>query len=223
MYSKLLFSKYKLVVAIIFIASTSFSFAQKPNLKKITSKENSKKVQNNIPTSAPSQIPSGLNRHSIGIGIGQTFLLGDFKDNGADSITPDLYYNYSASHSFDLLINGHYSTHRYQNRYVILQGVAVGIKAKLIHFDNFHPFALAGLGLYQPKVRRIISGSTIATSKSQMTFGYHFGAGGELTLNHHFALSILGHFHNPFDVKQDVGPEVEGTYFKLIMALFYTF
>ena len=40
-----------------------------------------------------------------GLGLGQTFLTGDFGKNGEDSITVDLYYKYKASYSFDLIVN----------------------------------------------------------------------------------------------------------------------
>ncbi|EQC44412.1 hypothetical protein [Bacteriovorax sp. DB6_IX] len=92
-----------------------------------------------------------LKVHSLGVGIGQTFLQGDFKDHGEDKITADLFYNYSASHSFDFLANFHYSTHEYRKKKVTATGLALGIKAKMFNFDNFSPFATGGLGFYSPK------------------------------------------------------------------------
>ena len=60
------------------------------------------------------RIPNGLKKHSIGIGIGQTFLVGEFEDLGENKITWDLLYSYSASHSYDLLMNFHHEKYRIQ-------------------------------------------------------------------------------------------------------------
>src|SRR5690606_25591879 len=40
-----------------------------------------------------------LNRHSVVLGFGQTFLMQDLEDTGEDKITFDGFYNYSASYS----------------------------------------------------------------------------------------------------------------------------
>src|SRR5690606_32055169 len=104
---------------------------------------------------------------------GQTFLLNDLEDNGEDKITVDGFYNYSASHSFDLLVNFHISKHKFRGQHALIRGIAPGIKAKLYQFDNFAPYALAGLGIYAPKVRRLNGGSTQDT-ETKKAFGYHF-------------------------------------------------
>ncbi|PIK13914.1 outer membrane beta-barrel protein [Halobacteriovorax sp. JY17] len=210
------FSKY--VIPVAFLA-TGFSATAKPSIKKLTSDEKSKNVDSSIPAS---RNMNPLNKHSIGLGIGQTFLMSEFADKGEDKITWDLFYNYSASHSFDFLANFHTSKHKYLNQYTQLTGLALGIKAKTFQFDNFSPFITGGFGFYQPKVRRLIN-NELVTSKTKMTFGYHAGAGADLRLNDKFTIGVMGTLHNPFDVKQDLQPEVEGSYVKLMMTTFYTF
>ncbi|MDH5581284.1 MAG: porin family protein [Bdellovibrionales bacterium] len=206
--------------AIVLMALVSGFFCHAKTIEKLTSGKTAKDIKDSIPQKTTFE--HGINSHSIGIGIGQTFLTNDFDDNGDSRITPDLYYNYSASHSFDLLINFHYSTHKKSNKEVGLLGIAPALKAKLFSFDNFAPVVFGGFGFYQPTVKRIIQGS-LKESEKKTVFGYHFGGGAELRLNKHFATGVLFHFHNPFDVKQDMDPEVEGSYYKLMLTGFYTF
>lgn len=213
-----------LVGTVIFTGLTSFSFSQ-TKIEKLTSKESSKKADN-LPapeaTSTAPRLSTGLKKHSFGIGLGQTFIHGDFDDNGEDKITFDLLYNYSASHSFDLLIGAHSHKHDFKDKYVRLTGLAVGIKAKLYNFDNFAPFAVAGLGFYAPKVKRLLD-AQLVESDSKIVFGTHFGAGGDLKLNEKFTAGLLAQYHNPFDMKQETGPQVEGSYFKLLITGYYHF
>jgi len=98
----------------------------------------------------------------------------------------------------------------------------MGIKTKFYQIDNFSPFAVAGLGFYAPKVRREIRGQLVE-SETKVAFGYHFGGGGDLKLNDKVTVGLYGSFHNPFDVKQELGPEVEGRYYKLLITAFYSF
>lgn len=198
-----------------------FTVNAQTKIEKLTSTD--KPVVDSTSNSTASSAPKGaLNRHSVGLGFGQTFMVGDFKHTGEDKITFDVFYNYSASHSFDLLVNIHSSKHEFRNYHTSVRGIAPGIKAKLYQFDNFAPYALAGLGIYAPKLRREVNGQ-IQETKSKMAFGYHVGAGADLNLNSHASVGLLFHLHNPFDVKQDLGPEVEGAYYKLMMLAFYVF
>src|SRR4051812_36679505 len=52
-------------------------------------------------------VPGTIHTHSVGFGLGETFLLGQLKDHGDDSITFDALYSYSASYTFDLFIDAH--------------------------------------------------------------------------------------------------------------------
>ena len=165
---------------------------------------------------------NSIGSHALGIGLGQTFLVGDFADNGDDSITVDLYYRYKASYSFDLFVNGHYSSHSIQEQSSTVTGLAAGIRGKVFDFDAFTPYVVAGLGFYLPKVTRMVEGQ-IVESETKVTFGNHLGVGGELELNNNFSVGVLGHYHNPFDIKQDVGPEVQGSYYKLLFTTLYSF
>lgn len=221
------------------------TFAQSKN-KKIKAEEVKPKVkeksEDDVEVSAETPIPSAdeplpLNKksssstsssasgwgqthaHSAGIGFGQTFLTGSFGDYGEDKIAlPDLFYAYSASHSFDMLVNGHYSSHSYNNRKVKIPGASVSVKAKLFQFDAFSPFALGGLGFYRPQIS-----DGAYESKAKLTFGINLGVGGDLKLNDMFTVGVLVQYHNPFDVKQDNAKKVEGSYAKLLITGMYTF
>jgi opacity protein-like surface antigen len=210
--------KFFLMPAIFMIAGISFAQAQ--SIKALTSKDAVEEAKN--APAAPRIDSSVVNKHSVGLGIGQTFLLGDFEDNGEDKITGDILYNYSASHSFDLLVDLHSSKHKYQGRYVRLSGISFGIKAKFYNFDNFSPFVIGGLGFYSPKVKRVLNG-VLVESESKTVLGTNLGVGIELRLNRHVAMGVTLQLHNPFDVKQDIGPEVEGNYSKLLIYGLYTF
>ncbi len=229
------------VVAVVFFCVPTLPKAsKKTTIERLTSSETSYKKDvkgtNNLEKKEDSvdkkprfQVRrNGLKKHSLAIAIGQTFLRGDFKRYGTDSVTPDLYYGYSASHSFDLLINVHSSRHTQISRltnektFSEISGLAVGIKGRIFQFDLFAPFVIGGFGLYSPKLRREYNGSWV-TSNSQFAFGHHFGGGVELELNKHLSLSFIGHYHNPYDIKQEEIFEIEGSYLKLLITTSYIF
>lgn len=207
-----------LIGFVLFTSLINGLFA-KSSIEQLTSKNTAKKVKDDIPQKTT--FDDGIHKHSFGLGLGQTFPMGEFKTNGDSEITPDLYYNYSASHSFDLLLNFHSNKLEKGNKESELLGLALGIKAKIFNFDNFAPVGFGGFGFYRPTVKRDIQG-VIKESEDKTVFGYHFGGGAELRLNNHVSTGILFHYHNPFDAKQDTDPEVEGSYYKLMLTLFYT-
>jgi len=193
----------------------------KPNIHHITSDKEAQKVHNSIPESSD-LIPGQIHKHSIGIAVGQTFLRSDLGDNGNDKITPELYYNYSASYSFDFLANLHYSTHEFLNRKSRASGLALAIKGKGFQYDAFSPYVLGGLGFYLPSARRLINNVPTDT-RSQLVFGVNIGAGVELRLNNEFTVGVIAHYHDPFDLRQDIGGPLEASYMKLLILASYTF
>lgn len=214
-----------LIVAPVLMAGVSFSgdaLAQlKPNIHQLTNEKTAQKVNDSIPDEGE-RIPGSIHKHSIGIGVGQTFLRSDFAENGNDKITPDLYYTYSASYSFDFVANLHYSEHSYLNREASIKGLALSIKGKGFQFDAFSPFLLGGFGFYLPSVKRIQNGVPTDT-RTQLVFGMNLGGGVELRLNDEATVGVIAHYHDPFDVRQDVGAELEGSYMKLLILASYTF
>ena len=196
------------------------SFAN--SMEKITSKKTAEDIAKKLPSP---RAKKEFQVHSVGLGIGQTILKSGFKEKGNDKVAWDLFYNYSASRSFDMLLNFHTSSH---NRFkegkqheVRITGLAIGIKGKSLQFDSFSPFLLGGFGFYRPEVES----PEVESLESKIVFGWHLGAGGELTLNKNFKISLLGHLHNPFDVEDDLKPGklLEGHYLKFIVAVFYSF
>lgn len=171
-------------------------------------------------STAPS--PRGIHTHSIGGGLGQTFLLGNYAKYGEDKITLDLFYAYAASYSFDILVDLHWSKHQDKGEKMITKGVATSIKSRLFEFDNFSPFVLGGLGFYSPRAQRRTSTGKKWTDE-KLTFGLNFGGGVDLRLNEHWTVGALGQMHWPFAVKQDDQSDLKGYYFKMLLTLMYTF
>jgi hypothetical protein len=225
MLSKIL--KNVFIVTHVLLAGVSFSanaFGEdqvKPNIHQLTSDKTAKKVNNEIPDSNE-RIPGAIHKHSVGIGLGQTFLRSDFASNGNDKITPDFYYNYSASYSFDFIANIHYSKHTFLTRETTIKGLALGIKGKGYQIDAFSPFILGGFGFYLPSVKRMQNGA-LEDTRTQLVFGANVGAGVELRLNNEVVVGVIAHYHDPFDVRQDSGAKLTGSYMKLLMTASYTF
>lgn len=159
-----------------------------------------------------------IHKHSAGFGLGQTFLFSQFEKYGDNRITWDILYSYTASYSFDLLINAHFSSHEYKKKKVHLRGYTMGIKARAWEFDAFSPFIVGGLGFYQPTLT-----DDDETSEAKWTFGFNGGAGVDLRLNEDLIIGIMTQYHYPFDIKQDEFDTVSGTYLKLLMTLMYVF
>ncbi|MDD4973195.1 MAG: hypothetical protein PHY93_02540 [Bacteriovorax sp.] len=194
----------------------------KPNIHLLTNDKTSQKANIGATSDSNERIPGEIHKHSLGIGVGQTFLRSDLGDNGNDKITADLYYNYSASYSFDFVANAHYSEHTYLNRQSTIRGLVLAIKGKGFQFDAFSPFVLGGLGFYLPSASRIQNNVPTETRK-QLVFGVNVGAGVELRLNSDVTVGVILHYHDPFDVRQDSGPKLEGSYMKLLILASYTF
>lgn len=203
---------------------TSEELKDKEPTKKATSVEDAEDEVEDKEPAAPSYnrsagAPRRLQQHGLGIGIGQTFLLGDYADHGEDKITADLLYSYAASYSFDLLLNAHMSEHEHKGERLKTQGLAASIKARMVEYDNFSPYVLGGLGFYAPRAKR----DGFGWSEQKVTFGLNFGGGVDLRLNDNYVVGILGQMHWPFTVKQDEGGDLKGYYFKLLITGMYLF
>ena len=211
-------------VTALFLLFPSLGFSKKSAIAGIVStpeakkevKETSKRPMMGLINTSP------IGTHALGVGLGQTFLSGDFGINGTDAITLDIYYKYKASYSFDLLLNAHFSSHSLGQKESTILGFASGIKGKLLDLDAFTPYVIGGMGFYLPTVKRFYENNLIKSSAS-LTFGTHLGFGGELELNNRVTVGALFHFHNPFDIKQELAPEVEGSYYKLLITTLYSF
>lgn len=166
--------------------------------------------------------PRKLQQHGIGLGLGQTFLLGNYADHGDDKITMDLLYSYAASYSFDLLVNAHMSEHKNENEKMKVMGLATSIKGRFVEYDNFSPYFLGGLGFYAPKARRS-TGDGYKWTDQKVTFGLNFGGGVDLRLNDQFVVGLLAQMHWPFTVQQDNQSDLKGYYMKLLITGMYLF
>jgi hypothetical protein len=185
----------------------------------VVSTEVEEKETNHYPTSSAAR---KLQQHGLGIGLGQTFLLGNYSKYGENKITFDMLYSYAASYSFDLLVNAHMSEHEDQKERMKVMGLTGSIKGRFVEYDNFSPFFLGGLGFYAPRAKRIVNGD-YKWSEQKVTFGLNFGGGADLRLNDHYVVGLLGQLHWPFAMKQDNQPDLKGYYFKLLITGMYLF
>jgi opacity protein-like surface antigen len=206
------------LVLITGLFNSNYSHAQAKASQKAQSA--TQKLINNAKSAVANVTPTS--KHSIGLGLGETFLMSGFSDEGKDKITLDFYYAYRASYSFDLLINLHTSAHDNGTKDVDLFGLTSSIKSKFFDFDAFAPYILGGLGFYQPTTTRDLSG-VLTESDPEFTFGFNLGIGVDLRLNNRVTIGLLGHFHKPFDVEQDDQKDVNGHYFKLLLTSMYSF
>jgi hypothetical protein len=209
---------YMLLPAILLVAGFVFPVFPETKLEKLTTADKS----NELPTVDPLR-EDDINVHSLGLGIGQGFMMGDFSDVGADDLSWDVLYNYSASHSFDLLVNFHHNKYAQGAQEITLTGLAASVKGKFFHFDSFIPYALGGLGLYAPRIETKYNDGSYHKSKRKMVFGINFGTGLDLKLNRHFRVGGLLQLHNPFDLVQEDGQKIEGAYYKILFTTLYSF
>ena len=179
--------------------------------------------ESSSPSYSSSATPRRLQQHGLGIGLGQTFLLGNYGKYGEDKITADILYSYAASYSFDLLVNAHMSEHEDVNERMKVMGLTTSIKARVVEYDNFSPFVLGGLGFYAPQAKRLNDQGKNEWSDQKVTFGLNFGGGVDLRLNENYVVGVLGQMHWPFAIEQDDGPDVKGYYFKLLITGMYLF
>lgn len=206
----------------VFICAGLVFSTHAQSIQDLTSKETEEK-SGQTSAAKSSRSATKLNAHHIGLGVGQTFLKSSFGDNGDDKIAiPDIYYTYTASRSFDFLANLHFANHKKEGREVNTMGLALGIKGRFYQYDNFSPFLIGGFGFYRPKMKRMI-GQNLVNSEGKYTFGMHFGAGAELVLNDRVTVGTIFHFHNPFSIQQDNQPEVDGSYYKVLITALYSF
>lgn len=196
---------------------SSNSNAQKPKEAKDVTDSLIEKAKQAVVSSVPSS-----KKHSFGVGIGQTFLLGDFSSDGEDKMTLDFFYGYKASYSFDFLLNLHFSSHENNAEEVNLMGLAMSIKSKVYDYDSFSPYLMGGLGFYRPTTTRNFSG-TYKESEGKYVFGFNLGAGADLRLNEKFSIGVMTQFHKPFDIDQENQKDVSGAYIKLLLLGMYHF
>ena len=168
------------------------------------------------PKPPPSRIPGRVHAHTLSLGLGQSFLFGKLGKYGEDSITPDLYYSFSASHSFGFSLNVHYSSHKLKEKEAQLRGLALGIKGKFWQFDALSPYALLGLGFYSPYV---------SDAEDEISLGAHGGLGVELQLNDRINSGLLFHLHRPAlkNKRNNSKKRAEGYYGKIMIVAGYTF
>lgn len=192
---------------------------QKSSLVKEREAEERAANENTLHAGAPRK----LRQHGLGLGLGQTFLLGNYGKYGDDKITADLFYSYAASYSFDLLVNAHMSEHKQDNERMKVMGLTTSIKGRFVEYDNLSPYFLGGLGFYAPRAKRANDAGQTKWSDQKVTFGLNFGGGVDLRLNENYVVGVLGQMHWPFKVQQDGQSDLKGYYFKLLITGMYLF
>jgi len=170
--------------------------------------------------SAPIEAP--FHRNSIGFGVGQAFLVGDYSHLGDDALTYDLYYAYRASYTFQFLVNAHYNKYETDASSIKTTSINTGIKAKIFDFDSFAPFWSLGVGFYWPQASYLEGTKQISTKKKGV-FGVNASIGMDLNLNERFTIGFLTHLHYPFKAKFKNGYELSGGYLKILFLPTFSF
>lgn len=192
---------------------------KEPKRSQVESTEDEVREEPSSYTRTQAPAPRRLRQHGLGIGLGQTFLFGNYAKHGQDKITVDFLYSYAASHSFDLLVDAHISEHKDNSERMKLMGLSGSIKARIFEYDNFSPYFLGGLGFYAPQAER----NNDSDTTRKLTFGLNFGGGVDLRLNEDYVIGILAQMHWPFKVQQDEGSDLKGYYMKLLLTGMYLF
>ena len=208
----------KLTIFICIFAISTNIFAG-PSIKKLTS---NKTANDAYSTSSKEEFFKDLynnktKKHWLGLGIGQTHLIGNTYKKVDNELGFNGQYLYSASRSFDVYVNFHYSKHTRENQWVKLPGLTIGIKGRVYTLDSLSTFLLTGLGYYWPSVNREVNG-TLMESETKAVLGVNIGTGLGLKLNAKSSISFVGHFHHPFKIKQEIGRDIRGSFFNLFMA-----
>lgn len=205
-------STFSALVILTMIGAFSFSAFSQSKIEKMTTGDGPKDLPG-------SRVDDYLKIHSLGLGIGQTWLNGDYANFGSDGISWDIYYDYSASHSFDLLVDFHWNKFSNDSGGKETQlGLVPSAKIKFYQFDNFTPYVILGLGFYSPEV----SNATY-DSDAKIVLGVSYGLGIDLRLSRHFKFGAIYQVHDPFDVSQPNGSNLEGSYSKLLLVGYYSF
>lgn len=203
---------FKALIIVSIVGAFSFPGFSQTKIEKLTTGDGPKDLPG-------SRVDDYLKISSLGIGIGQTWLSGDYANYGNDGISWDIYYDYSASHTFDLLVDFHWNKFSNDTGGKETQvGLVPSAKIKFYQFDNFTPFAILGLGFYSPEVS-----SPTYDSDAKIVLGTSYGLGIDLRLNRKFKFGAIYQIHNPFDVSQPNGSDLEGSYSKLLLVGFYSF
>jgi len=163
---------------------------------------------------------SSSHLHSVGFGLGQYFLTGAFDNQGDDGLGFALRYNYLGTGDvFHLNANLLYASLGGEQDFK-MWGFTGGVKANMIYLDTLVPYAVAGLGFYNPSVS--IQGSR----EGSLTFGFHLGVGADLVINDQFELGGELTFHNPFDTDTDTKAgkvDLNGAFFTMMIRGGYRF
>src|SRR3990167_159982 len=122
--------------------SAETTTVEKKTEEKVTEKKEEVKATEPATSSQSSGSSNSreIHKHAVGIGIGETFLFGKFEPYGDNGITGELFYSYTASYSFDLLIGIHNSSHSYKDSTVHLKAYTASIKGRWVEYDSFSPF-----------------------------------------------------------------------------------
>jgi hypothetical protein len=178
-------------------------------------------------TALPASADPG--EHSLGLGIGDEILFGNFSSNFPDSMAFQLNYNYDASPLIGLTVMASLGSHSnaITGGSLGIDGLTPDLRFNLAKFETLTFYAMSGFGLY--KISESFGGST--PSASVTTIGFNLGGGFELRLAKHFAFGTSLDFYNIFSKTDDstaaanggTGTTVGGTYMHLMLNFSYIF
>lgn len=163
-----------------------------------------------------------INRHKLGLAIGQSYLFGDYEDLGKKEIIPTLIYEYSASFLFDLHLGFQHGKFEKKDESISISALNIGLKGKTNFYDKLAPYLMGGIGLFIPKATRV-SGNSKVDTPSKLVFGLHGAAGAELFLANNFSVGMYLQYQKPFNVEIDDQKDLSGSYGSLGFNFFYIF
>ena len=184
----------------------------------LTSLETSRQVASQIPEDRPVSRAAAVvsNKHMLGVAFGQNYFFSDFSKWTEDELGYDFYYEYLASMSFGVMTNFHYISSRRGDNKLRVVGTDASIKVYFYHFDHFAPYFAGGVGFYHLALND--------THGNSFAFGNNLALGFDLVLNEHIKVGMLLHYHNPFDLRDQIsGVNLEGSYFRALLLISYIF
>lgn len=164
--------------------------------------------------------------HTVGIGVGEVLLMGDFSKNVDNALGLNLIYHFGASQLFGLTTLAHISSHSGGNgqNSLAIKGLSPNVRVNLGYYDRIVVYTLGGFGFF------LVDEKIGVQSGSVTTFGLNLGGGVDLLLHPHFKFGTALTFHNIFgktDPASAIGSSaalsIGGTYVGLFLAMGYIF
>lgn len=177
--------------------------------------------------SAPRVANAAAGSHSVGIGLGQVLLMGDFSKNFSDGLGLKLTYGYEASDMFGLLASFGFSSHSNADasNTLLIKGFQPDLKVNFAYIDKLVLYGFTGFGIYR------VNEALARNAGAVWTLGFELGTGFLLNLDNHFSFGSALGFNNIFGKTDSAtvnasapnGITIGGTFLSITLNGVYTF